>query len=60
MAIFAVQKNGVEVGTMMFAAAATSANFAMASPTTFDTGDVLTWWLRQHRTPPSLIWHGRL
>ena len=42
MAVFEVQKNGVAVGSMMFAAAATTATFAMTSATTFDAGDVLT------------------
>ncbi len=42
MATFAVQKNGVNVGTMMFAAAATTATFAMTSAATFNAGDVLT------------------
>jgi len=32
----------VNVGTMVFAAAATTATFAMTSPTTFSAGDVLT------------------
>jgi hypothetical protein len=42
MATFEVEKNGVNVGTMVFAAAATTATFAMTSPTTFSAGDVLT------------------
>ena len=42
MATFEVQKNGVNVGTMVFAAAATTATFTMASATTFNAGDVLT------------------
>jgi len=42
MATFAVQKNGANVGTMVFAAAAATATFTMASATTFNTGDVLT------------------
>lgn len=39
---FDIQQNGVSVGTMSFAAAATSATFDMASETVFDVGDVLT------------------
>jgi len=39
---YAIKKNGVSVGTMMFAAAATTATFAMASATTFMSGDILT------------------
>ncbi|HEY3910369.1 MAG TPA: phage tail protein [Stellaceae bacterium] len=42
MAKFEVQKNGANVGTMVFAAAATTAKFAMTSATTFNAGDVLT------------------
>jgi hypothetical protein len=42
MATFAVQKNGVNVGTMVFATAATTATFAMTSAITFNAGDVLT------------------
>jgi len=34
--------NGMNVGTMVFAAAATTATFAMTSATTFNAGDVLT------------------
>jgi putative tail protein len=37
-----IQKNATSVGTMMFAATATTATFAMPSATTFMTGDVLT------------------
>jgi hypothetical protein len=40
--MFAVQKNGASVGSMVFAAAATTATFTMASATTFNAGDVLT------------------
>lgn len=39
---FDIQQNGVSVGTMSFAAAATVATFDMASETVFDVGDVLT------------------
>jgi hypothetical protein len=39
---FDIQQNGVSVGTMSFAAAATSATFGMTSETVFDVGDVLT------------------
>lgn len=38
---FDIKKNGVSVGTMRFAAAATTATFIMASQTTFAAGDVL-------------------
>jgi hypothetical protein len=41
-ASFTIAKNGTGVGTMAFAAGATSATFAMASATTFAGGDVLT------------------
>lgn len=41
-AVFSLQKNGVEFGTMTFAIGATTATFAAASDTTFDAGDVLT------------------
>jgi hypothetical protein len=41
-ASFAIQKNGAAVGTMDFAASATSASFAMATATSFAGGDVLT------------------
>ena len=37
-----IQKNGVDIGTMTFAASAMSASFAMPAATTFMTGDVLT------------------
>jgi hypothetical protein len=40
--IFDIAKNGTNVGTMTFAAAATNATFAMASPHGFISGDVLT------------------
>lgn len=39
---FDIQRNGVSVGTMTFASAATTATFDMASETVFDPGDVLT------------------
>jgi hypothetical protein len=39
---FDIQKNGVSVGTMRFAAAATIATFIMASATSFAAGDILT------------------
>src|SRR5712691_4108392 len=39
---FAIAKNGSNVGTMAFAAGATSASFAMATATSFAGGDVLT------------------
>ena len=42
MATFEVEKNGVNVGTMVFATSATTATFAMISATTFNAGDVLT------------------
>lgn len=42
MTTFAVQKNSVNVGTMVFTAAATAATFTMTSVTTFNAGDVLT------------------
>src|SRR5712691_1273641 len=41
-ATFAIAKNGSNVGTMAFAAGATSATFAMATATSFAGGDVLT------------------
>jgi len=41
-ASFAIAKNGSNVGTMDFAAAATTASFAMATATSFAGGDVLT------------------
>lgn len=37
-----IQKNGANVGSMMFAASATSATFAMPATTTFMAGDILT------------------
>jgi hypothetical protein len=37
-----IEKNGASVATMVFAASATTATFAMPSATTFMTGDVLT------------------
>lgn len=39
---FDIRRNGVPVGTMTFAGGATVALFAMASPTPFNQGDVLT------------------
>ena len=39
---FDLRKNGASVGTMRFAAGATTATFIMASQTTFAAGDVLT------------------
>lgn len=39
---FDIRKNGASVGTMRFAAAATTASFIMASQTTFAAGDILT------------------
>jgi len=39
---YAIKKNAANIGTMVFAAAATTATFAMASATTFMSGDVLT------------------
>ncbi len=42
MATFELQRNSANVGAMMFAAAATTATFTMASATTFNAGDVLT------------------
>lgn len=38
---FTVSKNGTSIGTMRFAAAATSATFIAASPVSFAAGDVL-------------------
>jgi hypothetical protein len=39
---FTIAKNGAPIGTMAFAAAATSASFTMAAATAFSAGDVLT------------------
>ncbi|HEX6443090.1 MAG TPA: hypothetical protein VF007_12945, partial [Stellaceae bacterium] len=39
---FTVAKNGAAIGTMSFAAGATSASFTMSSTTAFAAGDVLT------------------
>lgn len=39
---FDIQQNGASVGTMTFAAAATTATFDMDSETVFEVGDVLT------------------
>src|SRR5437588_1311240 len=41
-AAFSIQHNGTAIGTMTFAAGATSATFTMAATTTFAPGDVLT------------------
>lgn len=40
-ATYAITKNGTEVGTMVFAAGATTATFTMAGSTSFAAGDVL-------------------
>ena len=40
--VFTIAKNGAAIGTMQFAAGATSATFTMASAVTFTAGDVLT------------------
>jgi hypothetical protein len=40
-ATFTIEKNGTSVGTMVFAAAATTASFTMGSATGFAAGDVL-------------------
>lgn len=40
-ATFKIEKNGTQVGTMVFAASATAATFTMASATSFAAGDVL-------------------
>jgi hypothetical protein len=37
-----IRKNGANIGTVIFAASATTATFSMNSATDFDTGDVLT------------------
>ena len=39
--IFSIQKNGVEFGTITFAAASSTGTFAAASPSSFVAGDVL-------------------
>ena len=41
-ATFAIAKNGTAIGTMDFAAGASSASFTMASASTFAAGDILT------------------
>lgn len=41
-ATYAIQKNGSTIGTMVFAASATSATFTMSAATAFAIGDVLT------------------
>jgi hypothetical protein len=40
--VFGIQKNGANVGTMVFSASAAVATFTMNSATTFNAGDVLT------------------
>ena len=42
MTTFNLQKNGTNVGTMVFAASTTTATFTMSSATFFSAGDVLT------------------
>jgi hypothetical protein len=42
LAGFTIAKNGTAIGTMSFAAGATSASFTMAAATAFGPGDVLT------------------
>jgi hypothetical protein len=39
---FSIQKNGVNIGNMVYAASATTATFTMSSPTAFNAGDVLS------------------
>ena len=39
---YSIKKNGANVGTMVFAAGATTATFSMPSATTFMAGDILT------------------
>jgi hypothetical protein len=39
---FSIRKNGANVGSMMFAAGATTASFTMASATIFLAGDIMT------------------
>lgn len=41
-ATFSIQKNGSQIGTMSFAAAATSGTFSMAAAVSFVAGDVLS------------------
>ena len=41
-AAFSIQHNGTAIGTMTFAAGATTASFTMTSATSFAAGDVLT------------------
>jgi len=41
-AVFSLQKNGVQFGTVTFAASATAGTFSVASDTTFAPGDVLS------------------
>jgi hypothetical protein len=41
-ATFKLEQNGTQVGTMVFAAGATTASFTMGAATTFHGGDVLT------------------
>ena len=40
--VFRIQKNGADVGTMVFAASATVATFSMSSAAVFNAGDLLT------------------
>lgn len=40
--VFSIQKNGVQVGTLSFAIAATSGTFTLASDVSFAAGDVLS------------------
>jgi hypothetical protein len=42
MTTFSIERNGANVGTMVFAASATTATFAMSPTTVFNAGDVLT------------------
>jgi hypothetical protein len=41
-ATFGIQKNGADVGNMVFAPSATTATFTMPAATTFNAGDVMT------------------
>jgi hypothetical protein len=40
--VFVIQKNGVNIGTMSFAASAAAATFSMSSATAFNAGDLFT------------------
>jgi len=40
--VFAIQKNGADIGTMSFAASATTATFTLSSATVFNPGDTFT------------------